>query len=193
MPKAYAQLTVEYVGTLSKNQPSHAMSPFVMREVYTDKEGGQLLAGPVEVDVRPLRGFAEKRVTTDRAPDLSLELAWRNIIAEEFVVCIHQSLHNSICSTPLTAVEASRPLNPAFVTMTHSTANTSSVAPHHLTEVAPGVVIVRIVIRVLCLFFVPAVGSSTSKLDPLIVITRRWLNRGEVATGTMLKNLLCGT
>jgi hypothetical protein len=50
------------------------------------REGG-LATRPIEVDVLARLDFAESRVTTHRAPDLFLELAGGDVVAEEGVVC----------------------------------------------------------------------------------------------------------
>jgi hypothetical protein len=71
----------------------------------------------------------------------------------------------------LTAVEATRVVN-VVRTVTNSTADARRVAPHHLREVAPRVVVVRVVVRVLCLLLMPAVRRSARKLDPVFVLVR---------------------
>ena len=47
----------------------------------------RLFVSPVEVDVLARGDFGDRWVLADRSPDLSLELARRNIIAKEGVVC----------------------------------------------------------------------------------------------------------
>lgn len=86
----------------------------------------------------------------------------------------------------LTAVEATRPVDFARVAIANSAANTGSVAPHHLREVAPCVVVVRVVVWVLGLLLVPAVGGGASELYPVFVLARSRLLRGEIAAGTHL-------
>ena len=89
----------------------------------------------------------------------------------------------------LTAVEPARPVDLTRVAVADSTADARGVAPHHLREVTPGVIVVRVVIRVLHLLFVPAMNGGTGELDPLIVFGGSWLLRGEVATGAHLRVL----
>lgn len=77
--------------------------------------------------------------------------------------------------TSLTAVEATGPVDFIWVAVSNSAADAGSVAPDHLREMAPGVVIVRMIVRVLGLLLMPTVGSSASELDPVFVLGRRRL------------------
>lgn len=143
------------------------------------------LARPVIANLRTLRHLTGRRVTADRTPDLRLELAGCNIIAG--IVVVYSSQSQSIPRTSsLTAVEAAGPFDLIRVAVSKSTADASSVAPHHLREVAPGVVVVRLVVRVLGLLLVPAVRGSAGELDPVIVAGGRRLLGGEVAARTHL-------
>lgn len=81
----------------------------------------------------------------------------------------------------LTAVETAGPLNAVGVARSYGTANASRVTPHHLREVAPGIVVVRVIVRVLGLLFMPAMGGGASELDPLVVAGWSGLLRREVA------------
>jgi hypothetical protein len=69
----------------------------------------------------------------------------------------------------LTAVEAARVVD-VVGAVTDRAADAGRVAPHHLREVAPRVVVVRVVVRVLCLLLVPAVRRRARKLDPVFVL-----------------------
>jgi hypothetical protein len=85
----------------------------------------------------------------------------------------------------LTAIEAAREID-VVGAVTNSTANRRRVAPHHLREVAPRVVKVRVVVGVLGLLLVPAMGRGPSELDPIIVTHRSGTNGREVAAGALL-------
>jgi hypothetical protein len=69
------------------------------------------------------------------------------------------------------------------------TPNARRIAPHHLREVAPRVVIVRVVVRILGLLLVPAMGGGARKLDPRIVGRGRRARGGQVAAGTLLLHM----
>jgi hypothetical protein len=87
-----------------------------------------------------------------------------------------------------TAIEATREVD-VIRAVTNSAADRRGIAPHHLGEVAPRVVKVRVVVRVLGLLLVPAVGSGPSELDPVIVTHRSGTNGREVAAGALLSPL----
>jgi hypothetical protein len=139
------------------------------------------------MDVLARLDLADSRVTTHRAPDLFLELAGSDVVAEEGVVCPHISHHHSQTTGryELTADEPTRPRD-IIRTMTDSAANAARVAPHHLGEVAPLVFIVRVVVRVYGLFLVPAVGGGARELDPPVVVLGCRANRAKVAPGALL-------
>ena len=86
----------------------------------------------------------------------------------------------------LTAVQTSRPVDFSWIAVSECTANARCVSPHHLGEMAPGVVVVRLSIRVLLLLLMPAMGGGASKLDPVIGSRGGWLLRGEVTAGAHL-------
>jgi hypothetical protein len=46
---------------------------------------------PIELDIRARLHLANSRITAHGAPDLLLELAGRDVVAEEGVVCSHTS------------------------------------------------------------------------------------------------------
>jgi hypothetical protein len=73
--------------------------------------------------------------------------------------------------------------------MAESAADACTVAPHHLGEVAPRGIVVRVVVRVLGLLLVPAMSSGPSELDPSVVAIRRRVHGGEVAAGAFLSSL----
>lgn len=149
-------------------QPSanvSATSPLrVTRGPGATVEGTKLFANPVEMDILTRRSFAGRGIATDWPPDLLLELPRRNIIAKEFVI----------------AVEATRVQN-LIAAVAKSTADAGRVAPHHLGEVAPCSIVVRVVVRVLGLLLMPAVGGRVGKLEPLVITARSWLHRREIA------------
>jgi hypothetical protein len=66
------------------------------------------------------------------------------------------------------------------------TSDAAGVAPHHLGEVAPGGLKVRVVVRVLGLLLVPAMGGGAGELDPGVVVTGRGTDRREVTAGAFL-------
>lgn len=47
-----------------------------------------MFRNPIEVNILARGDLADRRVAAHRRPDLDLELAFSNIIAEELVVCI---------------------------------------------------------------------------------------------------------
>lgn len=71
--------------------------------------------------------------------------------------------------------------------MANRTTNSRRVAPHHLGEVAPRIVKVRVVVGVLGLFLMPAVGSGARELDPRVVGAGGRADGGEVAAGAFLR------
>jgi hypothetical protein len=89
-----------------------------------------------------------------------------------------------------TAIEAAREQNGfivlLIVAVSESAADGGRVAPHHLREVTPGVFEVRVVIGILGLLLVPAMGSGTCELYPLLLTLGSRANRREVAAGTLL-------
>jgi hypothetical protein len=70
--------------------------------------------------------------------------------------------------------------------VSHSAADAGAVAPHHLGEVTPRRIVVRVVVRVLGLLLVPAVGGGAGELDPSVVVIGRRIGGGEVAAGAFL-------
>lgn len=76
--------------------------------------------------------------------------------------------------------------------MSNRTTNSRRVAPHHLGEVAPGIVKVGVVVRVLALLLVPAVRGGARELDPGVVGTGGGTNGREVGTWTLLHEVLVG-
>jgi hypothetical protein len=74
-------------------------------------------------------------------------------------------------------------------TVPKRTTNARRIAPHHLREVAPRIVIVRVVVRVLGLLLVPAMGGGARELDPRIVGRGRRARGGQVAAGTLLLHM----
>jgi hypothetical protein len=91
---------------------------------------------------------------------------------------------NVVCRV-LTAVEASRP-RVVVGAVSHSTTNLGTIAPDKLGEVAPGVLVARLVVRVLSLLLMPAVDDSASELQPLIIVGRGWATRRQVAATAIL-------
>lgn len=134
-----------------------------------------LFARPVEANIGTLGKLAELWLRADRAPDLRLELSACNVIADIVII----------------AVQTSRPVDSSRIAVSERTADARGVTPHHLSEVAPGIFIVRLSIWILLLLLMPAVGSGTSKLDPVIVIGRSWLLGGEVASGAHMLRHVC--
>jgi hypothetical protein len=91
---------------------------------------------------------------------------------------------NVVCGVP-TTVEASRP-RVVVGAVSHSTTNLRAIAPDQLGEVAPGILIARLVIWILSLLLMPAVDDSASELQPLIVVGRGRTTRRQVAATAIL-------
>lgn len=110
------------------------------------------------------------RVVTYGGPDLLLELPSRNVIAKERVVWMPVSNHSfsPYLQSTLTAVEATWEINRSRA-VSQRAADAGAVAPHHLREVAPRCVEVRVVVGILGLFLVPAMDSGAGKLYPSVV------------------------
>jgi hypothetical protein len=90
---------------------------------------------------------------------------------------------------PLTAIKAAREVDSTrllVVAMTDSATEASRVTPHHLREVTPGIVEMRVVVWVLGLFLVPAVGGGAGELNPRIIVERGGRDGREVASRTFL-------
>lgn len=68
----------------------------------------------------------------------------------------------------LTAVETSGPRR-VVGAVGNGAADAGAVAPDQLGEVAPRILVVRVVVRVLELFLVPSVDDGARKLKPLLV------------------------
>jgi hypothetical protein len=170
------------------SQPSRKQCPTIHpHDEATSTEDRGLATCPIEMDVLARLDLAESRVTTHRAPDLFLELAGGDVVAEERVVCHPLAIITSH-SNPAMSLTAHEPTRPSDIirTMTDSAANAARVAPHHLGEVAPLVFIVRVVVRVYGLLLVPAVGGGARELDPSVVVLGRGANRAKVAAGALL-------
>jgi hypothetical protein len=140
---------------------------------------------PVEVNILTRRDLANRRIAADRRPDLNLELAFSNIIAEELIVYLCECSSSQCNLVILTAVEATGELD-VIGAMSHRTANGATVAPNHLRKVAPSIFVVWVVVRVLGLLLVPAVRRGAGELDPISRVGGSWTNGREVAAGAFL-------
>lgn len=162
-----------------------------MQEPLCSKRTNDHLLGnrPVEFNALARSYFLDGRVIADGAPDLRLELSGGNIIAKEFIVSsgVSTEMHCTAHHASLTAVEATGPLHDIAVTVSNSTADGARVAPHHLREVAPGGIVVGVVVGVLGLFLVPAVRGGAGKLDPGVVVGRGGCDRRQVAARAFLE------
>jgi hypothetical protein len=74
--------------------------------------------------------------------------------------------------------------------VSHSTTNLRAIAPDQLGEVAPSVLVARLVVWVLGLLLMPAVNDSASELQPLIVVGRGRTTRRQVAAAAILDSLV---
>lgn len=130
------------------------------------------------------------RVVTYGSPNLLLKLPGRNIIAKERVVYGPVSNHSFSpwFQSTLTAVEATWEIN-RIRAVSQCAADVGGVAPHHLREVAPRGVVVRVVVGVLGLFLVPAMDSGAGKLHPSVVAVGNGLYRGKIAASAFLPPL----
>jgi hypothetical protein len=72
------------------------------------------------------------------------------------------------------------------VAVSESAPDAARVAPDYLSEVAPSVLVVRVVPGVLGLLVVPTVNNTTGKVDPHIVVLRGRVNPTKVATAAVL-------
>jgi hypothetical protein len=150
----------------------------------------RLATSPVVVDISAHLDFANRRVAADRAPDLSLELTGSNVIAEEGVVYRVSARYCTRRCMSLTAVEAARVVDVVGAVADGAT-DAGRVAPDHLGEVAPGVFVVGVVVRVLGFLLVPAVGGSAGELDPIFVLAGSGADRREVAARALLYQCKC--
>jgi hypothetical protein len=73
--------------------------------------------------------------------------------------------------------------------MSKRAADAGAVAPHHLGEVTPCRIVVRVIVRVLGLLLVPAMGGGAGELNPSVVAIGRRIDGGEVASGAFLAAL----
>jgi hypothetical protein len=169
--------------SLLPRPPSHKHEPVSHHAICLSS----LLLRPVKPDILARLDLTECRIAAHGTPDLRLELSGRNIIAEERVVCVHCiSIHSTKpASMELTAVESTRPLD-VIRAVSDRTPQTRTIAPHHLREVAPRILVVRIVVRVLCLFLVPAVRGGAREFDPRVVGGWCGADGGEVASWAFL-------
>jgi len=155
-----------------------------------DGQARVVSASPVKVDVVARSHCGSIWVVAYRSPNLRLKLTGRNVIAEERVVCVpcqYPSFPHSAASS-LTAVEPTWVVNRRRA-VSQCAADARRVAPHHLREVAPRVVVVWVVVRVLGLLLVPAMDSSAGKLYPSLVAVGNGLDRGKVAASAFLPTL----
>lgn len=108
-------------------------------------------------------------IRADRAPDVLGEQVAGDVVASGLIK----------------AVETCRP-RVIIGAVSHSAANFRGVAPDQLSEVAPRVLVARVVVRVLGLLLVPAVDDSASEFQPLIVVGRGRTPRREVAATAIM-------
>lgn len=79
------------------------------------------------------------------------------------------------------------------VAVSKGTANAGGVAPDQLREMAPLALVVRVVVRIFGLLFMPAVNAGTSELNPILVLSWSRAHRGKIATTAVLWKLAVGT
>lgn len=68
--------------------------------------------------------------------------------------------------------------------------NPRRIPPDELREVAPRLVPVRVIVRILGVLLVPAVHHGARKLEPRLVVVGRGPHGGEIAAGAVLRTQL---
>jgi len=69
------------------------------------------------------------------------------------------------------------------------TPNTRAIAPDQLREVAPRIIVVRVIVRILELLLVPAVHDGAREFEPVFVAAGGGADGGEIAAAAVLYTL----